>query len=89
MGSQRVHAQGKGYSTEALRAVVAWGDSHFGPVATVCIIHQDNGRSFRVAEKLGYTATLRAATDEEPHAILVRPGRRLASDATATGTLEP
>jgi len=69
-----VHAQGKGYSTEALRAVVAWGDSHFGSRPTVCIIHRDNRRSFRVAEKLGYATTLRAATNEEPSVILVRPG---------------
>src|SRR5882724_8682697 len=33
----RVH--GKGYATEAVRAAVAWGESHFRPDRTVCLIH--------------------------------------------------
>ena len=48
------HAHGRGYATEAIRAAVAWGDSHFGPVRTVCLIHPGNLRSIRVAEKCGY-----------------------------------
>ena len=65
-------AHGKGYATEALRAVVSWGDSHFGLTRTVCIIHRDNHRSFRVADKLGYDTILRAATDSDPNTILAR-----------------
>lgn len=65
-------AHGKGYGTEGLGAVVAWGDSHFGSTRTVCIIHRDNRRSFRIAEKLGYKTILRASTDREPDSILVR-----------------
>ena len=48
------HAHGKGYATEAVRAVTAWGDAHFGPVRTACIIHPENIASIRVAEKCGY-----------------------------------
>jgi RimJ/RimL family protein N-acetyltransferase len=66
----RVH--GKGYATEALKAAVSWGDSHLGRLRTVCIIHRDNSRSFRVAEKLGYQVLFKAAGDSESHAILVR-----------------
>jgi RimJ/RimL family protein N-acetyltransferase len=66
-------AHGKGYATEALRAAVAWGDSHFRSTRTVCIIHRDNRRSLRVAEKLGYETVLRASTETEPDMILVRP----------------
>jgi RimJ/RimL family protein N-acetyltransferase len=47
-------AQGKGYATEAMRAIVAWGDTHFGPVPTACIIDPQNLASIRVAEKNGY-----------------------------------
>jgi RimJ/RimL family protein N-acetyltransferase len=47
-------AHGKGYATEAVRAVVAWGESRFGNVETVCLIHPDNRASIRVAEKCGY-----------------------------------
>jgi RimJ/RimL family protein N-acetyltransferase len=47
-------AHGKGYATEAVRAVVAWGERRFGNVETVCLIHPDNRASIRVAEKCGY-----------------------------------
>jgi RimJ/RimL family protein N-acetyltransferase len=65
-------AHGKGYATEALRAAVAWGDEQFQSPRTVCIIHRENRRSFRVAEKLGYNIVLRTPTDAEPDAILSR-----------------
>ena len=47
-------AKGKGYATEGVRAVVAWGDAHFGAAPTACIIHPENLASIRVAEKCGY-----------------------------------
>jgi RimJ/RimL family protein N-acetyltransferase len=65
---------GKGYATEALRAVVAWGDDHFAQRRTVCIIHRDNHRSFRVAEKLGYKPIFSATGSVESNTILARPG---------------
>jgi len=55
------HAHGKGYATEAVRAVVAWGDQRFGRARTVCIIHPENGASIRVAEKCGYQELQRTA----------------------------
>jgi RimJ/RimL family protein N-acetyltransferase len=64
---------GKGYATEALRAVVAWGDHHLAQRRTVCIIHRDNHRSFRVAEKLGYKALSSAMGSGESNTILARP----------------
>ncbi len=66
----RVH--GQGYATEALRAAVAWGDSHFGALRTACIIHRDNHPSFRVAERLGYKPLENAPADGNSPAILVR-----------------
>ena len=65
-------ARGKGYATEALEAAIAWGDEQFQSRRTVCIIHRDNRRSFRVAEKLGYDIILQSASDAEPEAILAR-----------------
>lgn len=47
-------AHGKGYASEALRAVVEWGDRFFEGPRTVCIIHPENLASLRVAEKMGY-----------------------------------
>jgi RimJ/RimL family protein N-acetyltransferase len=66
---------GKGYATEALRAAVAWGDNYFAQRQTVCIIHRDNHRSFRVAEKLGYKAIFKATVSGESNTILARPAQ--------------
>lgn len=58
------HAHGKGYATEAVSAIVAWGDAHFpaivGDSRTACIIEPDNTASIRVAEKCGYREFARA-----------------------------
>ena len=48
------NAFGKGYATEAVSAVVAWGDEHFENGRTVCMIAPENAASIRVAEKCGY-----------------------------------
>jgi RimJ/RimL family protein N-acetyltransferase len=45
-------AHGKGYATEAVRAVMAWADTQFA--RTNCIIDVDNEPSLRVAAKCGY-----------------------------------
>ncbi len=51
---------GRGYATEAVRAVVEWGDAKFDGRETACIIKPENAASVRVAEKCGYRATGRA-----------------------------
>ena len=48
------HAHGKGYATEAVRAVVAWGDARFNGGRTICLIDPENAATIRVAEKCGY-----------------------------------
>jgi RimJ/RimL family protein N-acetyltransferase len=52
--------------------VVSWGDHHFAGRRTVCIIHPDNQRSFRVAEKLGYKMMFSAKSNDVPSAVLAR-----------------
>jgi RimJ/RimL family protein N-acetyltransferase len=47
-------AWGKGFATEAVRAVVAWGATRFGSARTVCLINPENLQSIRVAQKCGY-----------------------------------
>ena len=66
------HAQGKGYATEAVRAVVAWGDQHFDRARTVCLIHPENQPSLRVAEKCGYKEFHRTTYKGQPTLILER-----------------
>ncbi len=66
------HGHGKGYATEAARAVVAWGDGHFGPVRTACIIAPENGPSIWVAEKCGYREWQRTTYKGNPTIMFVR-----------------
>lgn len=47
-------SRGKGYATEAMQAITAWGNTRFPGATTVCIIDPDNAASIRVAEKSGY-----------------------------------
>ena len=66
------HSHGKGYATEAARAAVAWGEAHFGPVRTACIIAPENGPSIRVAEKCGYREFRRTTYKDSPTILFVR-----------------
>lgn len=47
-------AHGKGYATEAVQRILAWGEERFGPRTYSCIIDHDNVASHRVAEKCGF-----------------------------------
>ncbi|WP_207764775.1 GNAT family N-acetyltransferase [Hyphococcus luteus] len=53
-------AHGKGYASEAARAVVAWGDQHLSEDTMSCIISPENLASIRVAEKCGFREAARA-----------------------------
>jgi RimJ/RimL family protein N-acetyltransferase len=66
------HAHGKGYATEAVRAVSAWGDTHFGSTRTSCIIAPENAASVRVAEKCGYRELQTATYHGQPALMFVR-----------------
>lgn len=65
-------AHGKGYATEAARAAIAWGDEHFDPKRTVCIIAPENRPSLRVAEKCGYREVARTTYKDRPTILLAR-----------------
>lgn len=70
-----VEAHGRGYATEALRKVLEWGDANLAAPASLCIIHRENLPSVHLARKLGYTTTLREASDAEPAMLLTRARR--------------
>jgi RimJ/RimL family protein N-acetyltransferase len=65
---------GQGYATEGVRAVIAWGDEHFGAIKTVCLIQPENLASIRVAEKLGYREYARSTYKEHDVILLSREG---------------
>ena len=65
----RVH--GRGYATEAVRAVLAWGDAHLN-VPMVCIIDPENLASIRVAEKVGFRVSQQTTYRDHPIIIFRR-----------------
>lgn len=65
-------AHGKGYATEAVCAVLAWGDQHFASSETSCIITPANRASIRVAEKCGYREVQRTTYKGHASAVFVR-----------------
>jgi RimJ/RimL family protein N-acetyltransferase len=56
----------KGYATEALTAIVAWGDQHLNYKMTCCIIAPENTPSIRVAKKLGYNEVAQTTYKGDP-----------------------
>lgn len=65
---------GQGYATEAVQAVVAWGDAHFGSRDTACLIAPANLASIRVAEKCGFKLHGRAAYKGNATLVFTRAG---------------
>jgi RimJ/RimL family protein N-acetyltransferase len=67
------YAQGKGYATEALNAILEWGDRHFEADRTVCIISPENAQSVRVAQKCGYQQVAQSVYQGKSILIFSRP----------------
>jgi RimJ/RimL family protein N-acetyltransferase len=69
----RPWAQGRGFASEAIGAVTAWGDRRFGFGArTVCMIDPENAPSIRVAEKNGYREYARTRYKGAPTVLFER-----------------
>jgi RimJ/RimL family protein N-acetyltransferase len=66
-------AHGRGFATEAVGAVVAWGDAHLAAPRTVCMIAPTNAASVRVAEKCGFREWVRTAYKDAPTVLFERP----------------
>jgi RimJ/RimL family protein N-acetyltransferase len=69
-------AFGQGIAHEAMVAALAWFDGEHGPREVVAMIAPDNAPSLRLAAKLGFRATRRAALpgSEEEVQLFVRVG---------------
>jgi RimJ/RimL family protein N-acetyltransferase len=65
-------AHGRGYATEAVAAMIGWGEQHFGRRDFACIISPGNAASIRVAEKAGYREVARTVYKGEPTALFRR-----------------
>jgi RimJ/RimL family protein N-acetyltransferase len=63
---------GKGYATEAVRAIISWAENRFGKVRMVCIIDPDNTASLRVAHAVGFREYARTTYKGDPTVLLER-----------------
>lgn len=63
---------GKGYATEALQSIAAWGDAHFAGKETSAMIAPENTASIRVAEKIGFVRKLETTYKGEPTLVFYR-----------------
>lgn len=63
---------GRGYATEALQAVLAWGDAHLGEHRASCIISPENTASIRLATKVGFRFSQEAIFHESVIHIFLR-----------------
>lgn len=63
---------GRGYASEALQAITAWGDACFGARREVCVITPDNTASIRVAEKGGFHPWYEATLGDTPLRVYAR-----------------
>jgi RimJ/RimL family protein N-acetyltransferase len=71
----KTSAHGRGYATEALTAIVSWGDAHFGAKETACIISPENEPSIRVARKIGFQEKLQTAYKDNAVILFTRPSK--------------
>lgn len=69
-------AHGKGYATEAVRAVLEWGDANLPSKRTVALVNEDNAASRHILEKAGYTVFDRAQFNGAPVLFLERAPAR-------------
>ncbi|WP_027482996.1 GNAT family N-acetyltransferase [Deinococcus pimensis] len=79
-------AHGRGYATEALRAVLHWSDAHLArpdglPTPTFCLIHPDNHASVRVAEKCGFQPIGRVSLGPHDSRLYRRSPRQAGQEA--------
>ena len=63
---------GRGYATEAVRAILAWADACLPHLRTVCLVHAAHAASLRVAAKCGYREFARPHYHGQPVVLLGR-----------------
>lgn len=66
-------AHGRGYATEAVRAVLAWSDATLPASRVVALIDKDNAASIHVAQKCGFRERERGIYKEGEVVIYERP----------------
>lgn len=65
-------AQGKGYATEATKAVLAWADRNLDAPRVICFLDESNTASVNVAAKCGFTRYASAEYKGQPSSLWER-----------------
>ena len=65
-------AQGRGYGTEAMNALIAWAEARFPGKTMSCIIDPRNEPSLRLATKLGFREVTRTDYNNSEITVLLR-----------------
>jgi RimJ/RimL family protein N-acetyltransferase len=65
-------AHGKGYATEAVRAILQWGDANLTSRRTVCMVNEDNAASLAIVQKARYRIFEHATFSDSHVAFLER-----------------
>jgi len=65
-------AEGRGYASEAMIAVLNWFEQNFGPSRMVCIIDPGNDASFKLANRLGFHRFREGVSRGRPVVLLER-----------------
>lgn len=68
-------AHGRGIGSEAVDAVIGWGDAKLAETSYVCIIAPENDASLRLAEKSGFVETRRSPYKGAEIVVLERTAR--------------
>ncbi len=63
---------GKGFATEAMQMIAAWGDQNLTQTITACITAPENTTSIRVAQKLGFKQVAQTTYHGEPTLLFHR-----------------
>lgn len=69
---------GKGYTSEAVAAIVSWADTALNAAETRCIIEPGNAPSIRVAEKAGFVEIDRVESELGTSIVFARDRRSTA-----------
>ncbi|MGN6772210.1 MAG: GNAT family N-acetyltransferase [Rhizobiaceae bacterium] len=67
---------GRGYASEALSALIEWGERRLARQDFVCLIDHGNLASIRLAQKFGFRREVDTAYHDTPLGIYRRPARR-------------
>jgi RimJ/RimL family protein N-acetyltransferase len=65
-------AHGKGYASEAMHAILDWGETRFENDRAVCLIDPENTASLRLAARLGFKEEVRTTFHDHPTIIFGR-----------------